>query len=131
MIFLFCKNLKKGVVFLNNRARKKLLIVYVNEKEYNAIQLKMKQFGTECFSVYARKMLIDGKVINISNMTKFNNLIYEINKIGVNINQLTKLANENKNISKSMVNSICKKQEELKEIVNERLEKIFGNNNFR
>lgn len=116
---------------MSNRTRNIKLEFYVSEKEYNAIRLKMKQFGTECFSVYARKMLIDGKVINISNMTKFNNLIYEINKIGVNINQLTKLANENKNISKSMVNSIYKKQEELKEIVNERLEKIFGNNNFR
>lgn len=116
---------------MDNRNRKIQIKLYVNEKEYNAIRLKMKQHGTECFSVYARKMLIDGKVINISNMTKFNNLIYEINKIGVNINQLTKLANENRSISKSMINSIYKKQEELKEIVNERWEKIFGNNNFR
>lgn len=72
-------------------------------------------------------MLIDGYVIKLNNIYEFKKIIYEINKIGVNINQLTKLANENKNISKSIVNSIIKKQEELHQLVNERLAEIFVN----
>ena len=110
-----------------NRKRQRLIRLYVTEEEYKNIQVKMKQFGTEKFSVYARKMLIDGYVIKLNNIYEFKKLIYEINKIGVNINQLTKLANENKNISKSIVNSIIKKQEELNQLVNERLAEIFVN----
>ncbi len=112
---------------MESRIRKKQIKLYVTEKEYNSIQIKMKQFGTEKFSVYARKMLIDGYVIKLNNIYEFKKIIYEINKIGVNINQLTKLANENKNISKSIVNSIIKKQEELHQLVNERLAEIFVN----
>ncbi len=112
---------------MESRIRKKQIKLYVTEKEYNSIKIKMKQFGTEKFSVYARKMLIDGYVIKLNNIYEFKKIIYEINKIGVNINQLTKLANENKNISKSIVNSIIKKQEELHQLVNERLAEIFVN----
>lgn len=112
---------------MESRIRKKQIKLYVTEKEYNSIKIKMKQFGTEKFSVYARKMLIDGYVIKLDNIYEFKKIIYEINKIGVNINQLTKLANENKNISKSIVNSIIKKQEELHQLVNERLAEIFVN----
>lgn len=112
---------------MESRIRKKQIKLYVTEKEYNSIKIKMKQFGTEKFSVYARKMLIDGYVIKLNNIYEFKKIIYEINKIGVNINQLTKLANENKNISKSIVSSIIKKQEELHQLVNERLAEIFVN----
>lgn len=112
---------------MESRIRKKQIKLYVTEKEYNSIKIKMRQFGTEKFSVYARKMLIDGYVIKLDNIYEFKKLVYEINKIGVNINQLTKLANENKNISKSIVNSIIKKQEELHQLVNERLAEIFVN----
>ena len=116
---------------MESRIRKKQIKLYVTEKEYNSIKIKMKQFGTEKFSIYARKMLIDGYVISINNIYEFKKLVYEVNKIGVNINQLTKLANENKSISKSIINSIIKKQEEIQQLVNAKLVKIFGDNNFK
>ena len=114
-----------------NRTRNIKLEFYVSEEECNAIQLKMKQFGTESFSAYARKMLIDGYVINIKNSYEFQKLIYEIKKIGVTINQLTKLANQNRAISKSVINNIFKKQEELQQVISERLEIIFGNSKLK
>ena len=39
------------------------------------------------FGAYARKMLIDGYVVK-TDYTTIKNLIKEINKIGVNINQI-------------------------------------------
>lgn len=111
-----------------NRTRKKLLIVYVSEKEHEFIKIKMKKSGIENFSQYARKILIDGQIINFKSSTELQQLVYEINKIGVNINQLTRLANENHSISKSMINEIIKLQEDLEYLVNTKVGKIFGYN---
>ena len=118
---IFIKNKK-------NRTRAIKLEVYVSEEEYNNIQIKMKQSGITNFSQYTRKMLIDGYVISIKNTNDLLQLIYEINKIGVNINQLTKLANENRAISKSVINNIVTKQEELQNLIVEKVGNIFGNN---
>lgn len=47
----------------------------------------MEQFGTENYSRYARKMLIDGYVIHVD-LSEFNTLAAEVHKVGVNINQI-------------------------------------------
>ena len=48
-----------------NRVRNIVLRVPVTAQEREMIELKMQQMGTRCFSVYARKMLIDGYVIKL------------------------------------------------------------------
>jgi len=68
------------------------LIVRVTPAEKEFINKKMKQFGTDNFSRYARKMLIDGYVIHVD-LSQFQTLANEINKVGVNINQITKSVN--------------------------------------
>ena len=45
-----------------NRTRNIVLRVPVTAEERAMIERKMQQMGTGCFSVYARKMLIDGYV---------------------------------------------------------------------
>lgn len=47
------------------RKRNIVLRVPVTAEERAMIEQKMRQMGTGCFSVYARKMLIDGYVIKI------------------------------------------------------------------
>ena len=42
-----------------------MLRVPVTAEERALIEKKMQQMGTRCFSVYARKMLIDGYVIKL------------------------------------------------------------------
>ncbi len=111
-----------------NRNRKIKLEFYVSEEEKNNIKLKMKQANIENFSHYARKMLLDNFVVNLNSCEDLLKLNYEINKIGNNINQLTKLANENKAISKSTINQIAKIQEDLSNFVKERVGVIFGIN---
>ena len=49
--------------------------------------------GTKNFGAYARKMLIDGYII-VVDYTEQKKLAAEINKIGVNINQIAKKYNE-------------------------------------
>lgn len=69
----------------------------VNEEEEKMINEKMQQIGTKNFGAYARKMLIDGYVIK-TDYTTIKNLIKEVNKIGVNINQVAKKVNETNRI---------------------------------
>lgn len=111
-----------------NRKRNIKMEVYVTEYEKNLIHKKMQEIPTTNFSNYARKMLIDGQIFSLNSSGELKQLIYEINKIGVNINQLTKRANETKNINKSVMQDIVINQEELQKIVMEKVGIIFGNN---
>lgn len=52
----------------------------------------MAQAGTDNFSAYARKMLIDGYIIQVD-YTNINEMTAEIQKIGVNINQIARRVN--------------------------------------
>ena len=96
---------------MQNRTRKEQLIVRVTPDEKALINKKMKQFGTDNFSRYARKMLIDGYVIQMD-LSQFQTLANEINKVGVNINQITKSVNATGILYGDDLN-------ELKEMVNE------------
>lgn len=113
---------------MKNRKRNIKIELYVTEYEKRLIYQKMKELPTTNFSSYARKMLIDGEIISLNSSSELKQLVYEINKIGVNINQLTKLANETKNINKSMLQDIVVMQEELQKIIIEKVEILFGNN---
>lgn len=75
-----------------NRTRNIVLRVPVTAEERAAIEQKMQQMGTRCFSTYARKMLIDGYVIKIDN-SDIKAMTAELQKIGVNINQIARRVN--------------------------------------
>ena len=77
---------------MQNRARAVQLIVRVTADEKALIQKKMEQFGTDNFNRYARKMLIDGYVVHVD-LSEFQTLAGEVNKVGVNINQIAKTVN--------------------------------------
>ena len=71
-----------------NRTRNIVLRVPVTAEERAMIERKMQQMGTGCFSVYARKMLIDGYVIRLD-YSDMKAMTAELQKIGTNINQLS------------------------------------------
>ncbi len=65
---------------------------FVNDKELELIHLKMQAAGIQNKSAYYRKMVLQGFVIHYD-LEGLQNLIYEFNKIGNNLNQLAKHAN--------------------------------------
>ena len=67
--------------------------IWLTPQEERTIAKKMEMIGTENFGAYARKMLIDGYII-VVDYTEQKKLAAEINKIGVNINQIAKKYNE-------------------------------------
>ncbi|WP_458255998.1 plasmid mobilization protein [Dysosmobacter welbionis] len=75
-----------------NRTRKFVLRVPVMPEERAMIQEKMAQLGTRNFSAYARKMLIDGYVVQVDT-SDIRAQTAELQKIGVNVNQIARRIN--------------------------------------
>ena len=72
---------------------------------------------------YLRKVAIDGK-IEINDYSWVRELNYNLNKIGVNINQIAKRVNETGSVYKSDMNDICNKMNEIRDVQNMILSKI-------
>ena len=77
---------------MTNRTRKIVLRVPVTPEEQELIRQKMALLNTRNFSAYARKMLIDGYVVHIDT-TDIRAQTAELQKIGVNVNQITRRLN--------------------------------------
>lgn len=70
-----------------NRLRPIILRLAVTEDEKRIIFEKMSQLRTKNFGAYARKMLIDGYIIQVD-YTEQKKLAAAVNKIGANINSV-------------------------------------------
>ena len=75
-----------------NRKRDVQILIWVNPKKKKMIRKRMMLSKTSNMSVYLRKMAIDGMIVN-SDTTYLKAMYQEMHKIGVNINQLAKVAN--------------------------------------
>lgn len=71
-------------------------LIYFSDDEWEVVEKKAEDTKLNTTN-YIKRMAIKGYIIEY-NLDKINELIYEINKIGVNINQLTRKTNEINNI---------------------------------
>ena len=78
---------------MENRKRNVQIIVRVTEDERALIEEKMEQIPTINLSAYARKMLIDGYII-VLDLKEIKTHTTQLQKIGVNVNQIAKRINE-------------------------------------
>ena len=78
---------------MENRKRTVQIIVRVTEDERTLIEEKMRQIPTMNLSAYSRKMLIDGYII-VLDLQKVKAHTVQLQKIGGNLNQITKCINE-------------------------------------
>jgi len=69
------------------------IIIRVTEEERALIEEKMQQIPTLNLSAYARKMLIDGYIITLD-LQEVKGHTAQLQKIGVNVNQIAKRINE-------------------------------------
>lgn len=99
-----------------NRSRDKLLKVYVNEEEKNIIDRKMKETGTENFSRYARKVLIDGYIIR-KDYSHLKELANELGYLSRSIHQIVKRANITNSIYKEDLENIQDYYKEVERII--------------
>lgn len=77
---------------MSERKRQVLMRFFVTEPERDLILEKMNLLQTTNLSAYMRKMAIDGYIIN-TDYTDIKKQTAEIQKIGVNVNQIARRIN--------------------------------------
>lgn len=70
---------------------------YVTEQERLLIEEKMKLLSTDNLGAYLRKMVVDGYIIQVD-YSAIKEQTAEIQKIGVNVNQIAKRVNTTGNV---------------------------------
>ena len=103
---------------MDGRKRTVQIKFRVTEEERALIEEKMKLIPTRNMAAYLRKMAIDGYVIQVDH-SDIKAMTAEIQKIGVNINQIARRANAMGNVYQEDI-------EEIKGVLNEiwRLQKL-------
>ena len=77
---------------MNGRKRKVQIKFYVTEEERALIEQKMKLVPTQNMAAYLRKIAIDGYIIQTDH-SDIKAMTAEIQKIGVNVNQIARRLN--------------------------------------
>ena len=119
------KKSEGGRIFLNNREKRKRMIqkkIRLTEEEARFISTKVAESGMTNFNAFARIMLIMGEV-KILNFEELRELRKEINRIGVNINQVAKKVNEDEQASLNELSQILELQKHLKDTVSQFIQK--------
>ncbi len=96
---------------MSNRKRTVQIKFRVTEEERALIEEKMKLIPTRNMAAYLRKIAIDGYIIQIDH-SDIKAMTAEIQKIGVNINQIARRANAMGNVYQEDI-------EEIKGVLNE------------
>ena len=101
------------------------LKVRVSEEEKKMIRDKMSLIPTSNFNSYAKKMLIDGYVIK-HDFKELKAFTAELGKIGSNVNQIAKRANETRNVYPEDIKDVLKLLHELQILINDKVGKLIG-----
>ncbi|KXT71870.1 Orf 9 protein [Streptococcus sp. DD10] len=92
---------------MENRDRPILKRVFFSEIEIRILERLMAEAKSPNFSSYARKHLLVPTVINIDT-NGFEQMTYQLNRIGNNVNQLAKVANKNQRIDREQIEELQK-----------------------
>ena len=90
---------------MNGRKRTVQVKFYVTEEERKLIEEKMKLVPTSNMAAYLRKIAIDGYIIQVDH-TDIKAMTAEIQKIGVNVNQIARRINATGNTYKEDIDEI-------------------------
>ncbi len=103
---------------MESRVRNNQLHFMVDDNEREIIDKKMGIIGTSNLGNYLRRMSIYGYMLEVD-MQPLNSLTTELSRIGNNINQLTKRANETGNIYIDDIEKISSDISEMKQKLKE------------
>ena len=90
---------------MKGRKRTVQVKFYVTEEERKLIEEKMKLVPTSNMAAYLRKIAIDGYIIQVDH-TDIKAMTAEIQKIGVNVNQIARRVNATGNTYKEDIEEI-------------------------
>lgn len=107
---------------MGKRTRMIQVKLYLSEDEKNFIERKMAQADVTNFSMYARKMLIDGYIIH-KDYPVLKELSKQIGPLNRNINQITKRVNETRSIYEQDIIDLKKGYAEVRRTVTAYMER--------
>lgn len=102
---------------MKNRKRTKQIHFMVDDTEREIINKKMSLLGTKNIGAYLRRMAVYGYMVEVD-MEPLNTLSTHLSRIGNNINQLAKRANETGNIYFDDIEKIGSDISEMKSALN-------------
>ena len=105
---------------MSRRERHIQRLVRFTPKENIYLNKKIKLSKMDSFQLYAHTMLIQGEVIQVD-YSGLLSLVSEVKRIGININQVTKLANQFSDISDKDIKDLNHQLENLTLMVNKTL----------
>lgn len=95
-----------------NRNRPYQIKFNVTEEEKALIDKKQEKAGIKSKSAFYRKMIIDGVVIK-TDVSALKDVTVAINRIGNNVNQITRRANQNGRVYEEDIKEISEKMGEI------------------
>ena len=99
---------------MKRRKRNIRLEFYVTQEEKNAIEARMRLYGTENLSAFLRKIAMDGYVLKLD-LPELKELLTLMRYAGNNINQIAYRANSTGRLYQADIDEIKQKQEKLLE----------------
>lgn len=103
--------------------RTELVRMRLTEEEKEQIQLKMKELGIQNMSAYLRKMALDGICVQVD-LSDVRQMTYQIGRIGNNLNQIAKYANQTGKLYLSEVQNLQSQFEEIRKMEKEILKEM-------
>lgn len=97
---------------MENRERKKGLLLYLNEEEMELLEEKCKLAKIKSKSEFIRRLIIDGYIIEV-NFSELNRYNFLLSNISNNINQIAHRINETRSIYKSDIDSVKEEMDKL------------------
>lgn len=90
-----------------NRRRNHAVLLRFSADEMDFLRKKMHEAGIQNREAYLRKMALDGYIVR-QDYSVLKGMIHELNRIGNNLNQMTKIANTYGDIDQSELKNIEK-----------------------
>lgn len=103
----------------DNRTRKNRIAFYLSDEELNLIEEKLNHTNYTNRSDFIRENLLNN-IILVNDYKYLRNLVGEINKIGVNINQIARVVNTNQSIYKEHIEVLLVKLDEIWKLIDEK-----------
>lgn len=106
-----------------SRSRNEVIYLRLTKDEKQEVINKMESIGMTNLNDFVRKILLIGTVIRVDT-NGLNNLAYEVSKVGNNINQIAKHANQTNNINSEDIELITKDLDYIKTFISNFYKKI-------
>lgn len=99
-----------------NLKRNNRLFFDLSDEELKLLNERLENYRSSNRSEFIRDSVLNNYII-INDDTNLRSLVYEVNQIGNNVNQLAHLANQNKKIESDEIESLQKQIEEVRSLV--------------